>query len=89
MRAKYRHECEHCGFVAELERAGRFRDEDVYEIHLHYEQELRRERVLRHLAESRLAAARERIDQLRELVNWLPDPVSDIEFVAEEENGFI
>lgn len=88
MRHKVRHECERCGLVAELERAGRFRDEDVYEIHQDYyalEAELRQMRALRHLAETRLAAARERIDQLRELVNSLPDPVPEIEFVADEE----
>lgn len=89
MVAKVRHACERCGLEAVLERAGRFRDEDVYEIHQDYyalEAELRQAQALRHLAEARLQAARERIDQLRELVNALPDPVPDIA-VEEEESG--
>lgn len=32
MRAKLRHECERCGLIAEFERAGRFTDDDFYEV---------------------------------------------------------
>lgn len=32
MAYKLRHECERCGLAAEFERAGRFRDEDFYEL---------------------------------------------------------
>lgn len=84
---KVRHQCERCGLEAVLERAGRFRDEDFYELLQDYfalERILGKEQAMRHLAESRLAMARSRIDQLRELVNTLPDPVPEIDFVDEE-----
>lgn len=90
MRPKVRHECERCGLEAVLERAGRFRDEDFYELLQDYfalEIELRQAQALRHLAETRLARARERIDQLRELVNMLPDPVPEIEAIDADEEG--
>lgn len=90
MRPKVRHECERCGLIAVLERAGRFRDEDFLELLHDYfdlEQEHRQVQALRHLAESRLKAARERIDQLRELVNMLPDPVPEIEVIDADEEG--
>ena len=90
MRAKVRHECERCGLVAELERAGRFGDVSYLELLQDYfdiEWQWRQDRARRHLAETQLAMAYERIDQLRALVNELPDPVPDVEFVAEDEEG--
>ncbi len=43
------------------------------------------EQAMRHLAETRLAMARERIDQLRELVDMLPDyQAPELEPVTEE-----
>lgn len=87
MPRKVRYSCERCGLTAELVRAGRFRDEDFYELLQDYftlERILGREQAMRHLAASRLSAARERIDQLRELVNMLPDPIPEVDAVDEE-----
>jgi hypothetical protein len=78
---KLRHECERCGLAAEFERAGRFRDQDFYELLHEYfalEQEFARQA-------NKLSAARTRIEQLRELVNMLPDPVPEVEFTADDD----
>lgn len=90
MAAKFRHECQRCGLVGELERVGRFGDESYIELLHDYwamEQAFWKECALRHLAETRLDRAYERIEQLRALVNELPDPVPDVEFVAEDDEG--
>jgi hypothetical protein len=61
-------QCERCGNEQPVSRGGHFRDEDYLELHHDYmalEQAYRREVAM---LERRLASARERIDQLRELV---------------------
>lgn len=67
-------ECDRCGQPHSVERAGRFSDADFLELH-HEHQALEaayRREVLR--LELKVAAARERIEQLRELVNLLTVP---------------
>lgn len=88
MAYKYRHECERCGLQVALERVGRFRDDDYHELLQDYfalELELHQTTALRQLAETRLAHAYERIEQMRELIKTLPDPVPDVEFLADAE----
>lgn len=87
MAAKLRHECERCGLVATIERAGRFRDQDFYELlqeHFALEQHAQ---TYRHYAEAKIAGLQARIDDMRELLNMLPDPVPEVKF-ADEENPF-
>lgn len=84
MVAKVRHQCERCGLEAVLERAGRFRDEDYHELLQDYFALERGAGVYRHYAEGKIASLRERIEQMRELLNMLPDPVPDIDAVDEE-----
>lgn len=82
MAAKFHHECERCGQIALLERVGRFRDDDYNELWQEWVQaDAALKSALANLQQqtARLAAARERIDQLRELVNKLPDPVVERE----------
>jgi hypothetical protein len=94
--AKYTHECDRCGQRADLERVGRFRDSDYHELLQDYfelEQEYialdRKNAVLLSLERARLAAAHERINQMRELLNMLPDPVPEVEFATDDqENPF-
>lgn len=88
MAYKLRYECQRCGDVALLERAGRFRDEDFYELHQEYMALEQHAQTYRHYAETKMAAYRERIEQMRELLNMLPDPVPEIEFTADEEDPF-
>ncbi|MGH8634954.1 MAG: hypothetical protein ACRET7_12590 [Burkholderiales bacterium] len=40
--------------------------------------------VVEHELRCQLAEARVRIEQLRELVNWLPDPVADLPEIEDE-----
>ena len=80
MPPKLRHACERCGLEVVLERAGRFRDEDFYELLHEY---FALERQLADVT-GRYLAACERIEQLRELVNMLPDPVPEVEAQDEE-----
>ena len=88
MPPKLRHECARCGLIAEFERAGRFRDQDFYEL-LHEYWALEQHVAVRlHYERARLDAAHNRIDQMRELLNMLPDPVPEVEFSADEEDPF-
>lgn len=84
MAVKLRHVCERCGLIAEFERAGRFRDEDYLEL-LHERWALERQFAAHmHHMQTKLERSRECIDELRELVNMLPDPVPDVDVVADE-----
>ena len=86
---KLRVDCERCGLTAHVERAGRFRDEDFYELLQEYFALEHHHSVRVHYLAAKLAAARERIEQMRELLNMLPDPVPEVEFSADdEENPF-
>ena len=58
MPPKLRHECERCGLVAELERAGRYRDADYLELFHEYmalEQDLKIEMMCRATLAERVA----------------------------------
>lgn len=77
MPPKLRHECERCGLVAEIERAGRYRDEDYLELfraHMELDQAMRGVQALRHNAEARLKAALLKIADLEALV---PEPEAE------------
>lgn len=86
MQFKEFHTCDRCG-NRWLTRHHAFYDEMVEWAH-HADcllAELRQTRAQLELAQTRLAAARERIDQLRDLVNALPDPMPDSPMFADEE----
>jgi len=83
MARKYRHECERCGLTAELERVGRFSDDSFLELHHDYfdlEWQLRQAQARRHLAETRLELAIERIEALKAIVNELLDEKAGVPF---------
>ena len=67
-------ECERCGQEHTVQRAGRFSDDDYLELHHEYMALERQYRADLALLQMKLAAARERVDQLRELVNTLALP---------------
>ena len=76
---KLRHECERCGLIAELERAGRFRDDDYIEL-LHDYFDLERELNLMIFS---LHGARDARDLAKARLHWLQNPVIDIELQPE------
>lgn len=67
-------ECERCGQVHTVQRAGRFSDDDYIELHHDYMALERQYRADIARLEMKLAAARERVEQLRALVNTLVVP---------------
>ena len=77
-----------CGHAAEFERAGRFRDEDFYELLQEYFALEQHYGVRVHYLTAKLAAASERIEQMRELLNTLPDTMPEVEFSVEDEDPF-
>lgn len=82
MPPKLRHQCERCGLVADFERAGRFRDQDFYELLQEYF-ELEHEHILTLYS---LAGAREGRDRLRARLDALAAPVPEI--AADDEDPF-
>lgn len=86
MPPKYRHECERCGLVAEIERAGRFRDEDFQEV-LHELFDEQREHQLTICALWGARAARDRFkaqrDALEAKLHWLANRELDLELENE------
>lgn len=87
MAAKVRHECERCGHQwQDFDKVAK-RDAELAELHEDFMEMERSLKVLLHYERSRLAAAHQRIEDMRWLLNLLPDPVPDIEFVADDAEG--
>jgi hypothetical protein len=87
--AKVRHECERCGHQSGQWDKVAKRDDELAELHDDFMAMERSLKVLLHYERSRLTAAHERIEQMRELLNMLPDPVPEIEFVDDSQDPFI
>lgn len=85
MGAKVRHECERCAHQWEESDKVDKREAELAELHHDFIEMERSLKVLLNYERSRLAAAHERIDQMRELLNMLPDPEPQIDAVAEDE----